>query len=103
MFEDKSKINYPYEFTETITVPLKNPIDKNSRTAQVHITSQLRSTIKSKFYTLKKLIIIKISNCIDPYDNWLNKKQHLAMHSYLVSNDTIHAPFKSAVYSAFYT
>lgn len=28
MFEDKSKINYPYEFTETTTVPLKNPIDK---------------------------------------------------------------------------
>nr|WP_215598676.1 hypothetical protein [Bacillus mycoides] len=23
MFEDKSKINYPYEFTETTTVPLK--------------------------------------------------------------------------------
>ena len=43
MFEDKSKINYPYEFTETTTVPLKNPIDKNSRTAQVHITSQLEA------------------------------------------------------------
>ncbi|PFE60544.1 hypothetical protein CN316_26895, partial [Bacillus cereus] len=28
MFEDKSKINYPYEFTETTTVPIKNPVYK---------------------------------------------------------------------------
>lgn len=70
MFEDKSKINYPYEFTETTTVPLKNPIDKNSRTAQVHITSQLKSIIKSRFYILKKLIIIiKTNNPINPYNN----------------------------------
>ena len=69
MFEDKSKINYPYEFTETTTVPLKNPIDKKFKNAQVHITFQLRNTTKSKFYTLKKLIIIKINNRIDPYDN----------------------------------
>lgn len=69
MFEDKSKINYPYEFTETTTVPLKTPSIKLSKTALVHITSQLKSIIKSRFYILKKLIIIKINNCIDPYNN----------------------------------
>ena len=43
MFEDKSKINYPYEFTETTTIPLKNPINKNFKTALVHILSQLKT------------------------------------------------------------
>ena len=64
MFEDKSKINYPYEFTETTTVPLKNPIDKNSRTAQVHITSQLKHYKEQVLYT-EKINNNKISNCID--------------------------------------
>ena len=53
MFEDKSKINYPYEFTETTTVPLKNPIDKNSKNGTGTHNFPIRSTIKSKFYTLK--------------------------------------------------
>ncbi|PEY37148.1 hypothetical protein CN354_13145 [Bacillus cereus] len=25
MFEDKSKVNYPYEFAETTTTPIKKP------------------------------------------------------------------------------
>ena len=43
MFEDKSKINYPYEFTETTTIPLKTLSIKISKTALVHILSQLEA------------------------------------------------------------
>ena len=69
MFEDKSKINYPYEFTETTTIPLKTLSIKISKTALVHILSQLRSIIKSKCYIRKKLIIIKINKRIGSYNN----------------------------------
>ena len=53
MFEDKSKINYPYEFTETTTIPLKNPINKNFKTALVHILSQLKHYKEQVLYTEK--------------------------------------------------
>lgn len=69
MFEDKSKINYPYEFTETTTIPLKTPSIKHTKTAQVHILSQLKNTIKNRCYIRKKLIIIKTNNLIDFYNN----------------------------------
>lgn len=68
MFEDKSKINYPYEFTETTTVPLKNPIDKKFKNGTGTHNFPITKHYKEKFYILKKLIIIKINNRIDPYN-----------------------------------
>lgn len=90
MFEDKSKINYPYEFTETTTIPLKTPSIKISKTALVHILSQLRSTIKNRCYIQKKLIIIKINKRIVMF---------LVMYKYFY---TIHVLLKSADIQRFF-
>ena len=59
MFEDKSKINYPYEFTETTTIPLKNPINKNFKNGSGTHTFPIKNTIRNRCYIRKKLIIIK--------------------------------------------
>ncbi|PFA17705.1 MULTISPECIES: hypothetical protein [Bacillus cereus group] len=43
MFEDKSKVNYPYEFAETVTIPIKKPNYskfKNSTNAQPLVISK---------------------------------------------------------------
>ena len=58
MFEDKSKINYPYEFTETTTIPLK-PINKNFKNGSGTHTFPIKKHYKSRCYIRKKLIIIK--------------------------------------------
>ena len=69
MFEDKSKINYPYEFTETTTVPLKNPIDKKFKNSTGTHNFPIKKHYKEQVLYTEKLIIIKISNCIDLYNN----------------------------------
>lgn len=70
MFEDKSKINYPYEFTETTTVPLKNPINKTFKNSSGTHTFPIKKHYKEQvLYTEKLIIIIKINNHIDPYNN----------------------------------
>ncbi|PED81259.1 hypothetical protein CON65_18240 [Bacillus pseudomycoides] len=57
MIEDKSKVNYPYEFTETVTTPIKKPnytkFKNNTNTQPVVI---------SKHYAEKLLYSEKINN-----------------------------------------
>ena len=60
MFEDKSKINYPYEFTETTTIPLKNPINKNfkngSGTHKINKRIVMFLVMYKYFYTIHVLL-----------------------------------------------
>ncbi|AIK35225.1 hypothetical protein COM13_17165 [Bacillus pseudomycoides] len=55
MLEDKSKVNYPYEFTETITTPIKKP----NYTKFKNSTDTQPLTI-SKHYVEKRLYSVRI-------------------------------------------
>ncbi|MBJ8031632.1 hypothetical protein [Bacillus cereus group sp. N21] len=55
MLEDKSKVNYPYEFAETITTPIKKP----NYTKFKNNTDTQPLTI-SKHYVEKRLYSVRI-------------------------------------------
>ncbi|KXI71708.1 hypothetical protein ACS48_01495, partial [Bacillus cereus] len=55
MFEDKSKINYPYEFTETTTIPLKNPINKNFKNGSGTHTFPIKKHYKEQVLYTEKI------------------------------------------------
>ncbi|CAI8812738.1 Ovule protein [Bacillus pseudomycoides] len=55
MLEDKSKVNYPYEFSETITTPIKKP----NYTKFKNSTDTQPLTI-SKHYVEKRLYSVRI-------------------------------------------
>lgn len=51
MLEDKSKVNYPYEFTETITTPIKNQIIQNLKIVQTHNLLLFQNITLKNVYT----------------------------------------------------
>lgn len=55
MLKDKSKVNYPYEFAETITTPIKKP----NYTKFKNSTNTQPLTI-SKHYVEKRLYSVRI-------------------------------------------